>query len=260
MEKNQEIFEEARRYLLEFPAVTEEMLQKQLCFPEQDRPATKNALLKKMIEHATNRQGMPNAIGDVALLAGCLENFDPGAIINKYSEWESLFDAVKTFRNPTSRMDKTNAHGYWVIFCKSVLSVAKFVNRFDTIDDFNNYVYQFITETPDTRLALPLILKEEIFGYQFALACDFVKENVSPLFVKPDIHIKTIFIGIGKSQPKSSDFQIFRDVISFAESINQVPYAIDKLFWLIGSGNFYWSNKKVRTDRQVFIDRINSLR
>lgn len=192
-----------------------------------------------------------------AKLGRCLCEFDVDKVLERYRSWDELFDAIQANCEPPGKMMKSNSHNYWVVFCKSILSIAKFVSRFKTMDYFDTYVNQFITDIPDTRLALPLILKEEIFGYQFALACDFVKENISPLFVKPDVHIRAIFIGIGLSENKATDFQIFRDVVRFAESINQLPYAVDKLFWLVGSGNFYNSDLRVSTDRKKFIDSIN---
>ncbi len=206
---NKQIFDEARKYLLSFFGVSEKILDEQLTFPKNNSPKSKNDLFKKMIDHAKNRQGMPNAIGDTSILAPYLDNFDADSVVKKYVSWENLFDTIQEKCNPPGRMEKNNPHNYWVIFCKSILSVAKFVSRFNTIENFQSYVNQFITDVPDTRLALPLILKEEIFGYKFALACDFVKENISPLFVKPDIHIKAIFIGIGLSEKKRFRFPNF---------------------------------------------------
>lgn len=259
MISNRQIYEEARKYLLGFPGISEEILRRQLAFPEGNRPKTKRDLFRKMIDHAKNRQGMPNAIGDTSVLAPCLADFDSDEVIRRYATWEKLFDTVREQCKPPGRMEKNNPHNYWVVFCKSILSVAKFVSRFKDISEFDSYISQFITDTPDTRLALPLLLEKELFGYKFALACDFVKENISPLFVKPDVHLKAIFIGIGLSEPNATDFQIFRGIVRFAESINEVPYSVDKLFWLIGSGNFYESDIRVATNRQKFIEHINAL-
>jgi len=257
---NREIFEEGRRYLLSFPAITEAALIKHLMFPKENRPKTRDDLYRKMLEHAKNRQGMPNAIGDIERLAPLLSNFNPDAVLVEYGHWGLLFDRIRQEYSPPGRMVRSNPHNYWVIFCKSILSIAQYISRFKTIEEFDGYVDRFITDTPDTRIALALILKEEIFGYQFALACDFIKENISSDFAKPDVHIRDIFIGIGKSQKESTDYQIFRDVITFADSIHETPYAVDKLFWLIGSGDFYYNKVKVSTNKREFIEHINAMR
>jgi len=41
------------------------------------------------------------------------------------------------------------------------------------------------------------------------------------------------------SDDRSNDYQIFKAVIRVAKNVQLSPYNVDKLFWLIGSGNFY---------------------
>lgn len=260
MIKNKDIFQYGLSYLLSFDGVTEELLYKHINFPEWNKPKDLPTLYQRMLNHATNRQGMQNSIKSISDLKGVLYNFNVKKVLNEYRSWEMVFDRIKRDLKPASSMEKDNKHNYWVIFSKSILSIAQYINRFKSIDEFNAYVNGFITEdNPDTRIALPLILKEEIFGYQFALACDFIKENISPYFVKPDTHIKDIFIGLGMSEAGTSDFQIFRDVIEYAESIDEDPYTVDKLFWLIGSGNFHHDNFKIKTNKHQFMENIKSL-
>ncbi len=105
-------------------------------------------------------------------------------------------------------------------------------------------------------MTLPLLLSEEIAGYGFALACDFLKENISPLFVKPDTHIKYIFKGLGLSNVDASDYQVFLDVVRFANSISQIPFAVDRLFWMIGSGKFPNAVLQVPRRREAFVQSI----
>lgn len=253
---NQEIFKKAREYLLEFTSINEQILDKQLAFPNDRKPRNKNELFKKMVEHTKNRDRMSRVIGDIDSMKKSLQDFNSDIILKKYQCWENVFDTLKDDAFIPKNVTKDNSRNLWVIFCKSIISIAEFINRFNTIDDFYYYIDQFLTDTPDTRIALPLILKEEIDGYGFPLACDFLKEGISPLFVKPDRHIKDIFIGIGLSDKNSSDFQIFRDVVRFADSIKQMPYLVDKLFWLIGSGDFYAAKVKIKTSKHKFIKLI----
>src|SRR5271167_4471057 len=135
---NQQIVDEARAYLFSFPAVTEAILDQQLVFPEGNRPKNKADLFRKMIDHATNRQGMANAIGDTSKLAPFLRNFDASAVVSTYQGWEDLFDTIKQQYTPPGRMERANAHNYWVILCKSILSIAKYVCRFETIAVFDD--------------------------------------------------------------------------------------------------------------------------
>ena len=254
------LFESGKEYLLSFSKITPEILNKQLEFPIQNKPKTKKQLFYSFLDCARNKQGMPNAIGDINELKKILYNFNPEKVNNNYANWEILFDKIKAKLTPPGRMEKNNNHNYWVIYCKSIISISSYLCRFKTIDDFYNYVNQFISSTPDTRIGLPLILQEELFGFGFALACDFLKENISPDFVKPDTHIKDIFINLNLSDAGSTDFQIFRDVIKFSAIIKETPYTVDKLFWLIGSGYFYSLKPKIKikTDKRKFINMMKT--
>jgi hypothetical protein len=189
-----------------------------------------------------------------------LHGFDPAKVLDSYQSWGELFDKIKKEVKPPSKLDKSNNKNSWVQFSKTILSVALYVNRFKTIAEFDAYVSQFIVPCNyDIRIGLPLILAEEIKGIGFALACDFLKEKVSPTFVKPDTHLKDIFIGIKKSKEDASGFQVFRDVMDFAVTLKKKPYEVDKLFWLIGSGNFYRDKIKVQSNKAEFISHINRL-
>jgi hypothetical protein len=198
---------------------------------------------------------MPNVIGDIDKLSSYIYNWDYEKVNNKYKSWEELFDIIKSSSYvPPGKMLKNNSHSLWVQFFKSIISISLFVSRFKNIEEFNKFVETFYFNE-ETRIALPLLIKEEIFGYQFALACDFLKENGYPEFIKPDVHITDIFKGL-KLTTGNNDFQIFRDVIKFSKSINKLPYEIDKLFWLIGSGKFYLNDIKIKTSKEDFINSI----
>ena len=212
--------------------------------------------------HAQNRQGMPNTIGDIENLRGFLYDFNPKDVSNNYNSWQEIFTEIKSNYSPPGRMDINNARSYWVIFSKSILSISNYLSRFDDLKDFEKYVNQFVqSDNIDLRVALPLLLGEEIFGFRFALACDFIKENVSPEFVKPDVHIKDIFVGIGICESDDSDFEVFRKVVRFSKLVNKKPYWIDKLFWLVGSNTFYESlnypiEQIINTSKQELIQLI----
>lgn len=255
MGRNKQIFNKAKQYLLNFPEINEQVLKKNLEEWKGKKVVNLKELFKKMAFHAQNKQGMPNSIGDIEKISPFIYNWDFKKVNNYYSSWENLFDNIqKSNYNPPGRMVKNNPHNYWVQFCKSILSISAFVSRFKSISRFNEFVEVFYFNE-ETRIALPLLIKEEIFGYQFALACDFLKESGYPEFVKPDTHIRDIFQGLHLTEG-ANDFQIFRDVIIFSKSINQLPYEVDKLFWLIGSGNFYLNGIKIKTSKKDFIHSI----
>ena len=268
MEKNmkyyQQIVDQTYEYVLEKSHGNREKLDYYLTEWQFRKPKNIQELYRNLLETAKNRQGMPHAIGDVSKLREILFDFNPKEIYNSYNNWEELFSKVQANYTPPGRMEKDNPWNYWVIFTKSIISTSKFMSKFNNIDSFNKYVNQFVNaDNIDLRISLPLLLGEELFGFRFALACDFIKENISPEFVKPDVQIKFIFKGIGICQPNDSDFEVFRKLIYFSEIVNKEPYWVDKLFWLVGSGKFY-ENKKylkpeiIKTDKNELIRLLST--
>lgn len=84
-----------------------------------------------------------------------------------------------------------------------------------------------------------MLLDQEIDGFGFALACDFLKELGYVNFAKPDVHIRDIFKALDLCPAKVNDYLLFKAIIRVAKNANFTPYNADKLFWLIGSGYFY---------------------
>lgn len=198
---------------------------------------------------------MPNSIGDITHLSSILFNFNPVSTAEQYKTWNNLFDAiVSSGYTPPGKMRKDNPMSYWVIYCKSIISISQFLLSYKNINEFNKFVAGFYTNEY-SRLALPLLLKNELFGFGFSLACDFLKESGYPEFIKPDTHIKDIAQGIGITE-KSSNYHIFKDVVAFCQKAKILPYEVDKIFWLIGSGKFYRFNVKVNTSKWDFIELI----
>jgi len=82
-----------------------------------------------------------------------------------------------------------------------------------------------------------MLLGREIEGIGFPLACDFLMGLGYSGFAKPDVHLKTIFFALGLS-PNQDDYDVFKAIVRVAQHADVAPYAVDKVFWLIGSGKF----------------------
>jgi hypothetical protein len=256
-----DIYDEAFRYLLSFDRVDEGLIERHLSQWQEGDASNLSELYYGLLTACQNRQGMPNSIGDLEELDDYLYGFSPTAVIEAYDSWKDFFDTLSENDEytPPGRMERDNPRNYWVQFSKSILSGAHFLHRFDGIDEFDEFVESFYA-SEYTRYSLPLLLGEEIHGLQFALACDFLKENGYPEFAKPDVHLKDIFLGTGLSE-SDDDFDIFIDIIRFADRIDELPYRVDKVFWLVGSGRFYLESPEVTvsTNKQEFIDRVLAL-
>ncbi|MCX5882712.1 MAG: hypothetical protein NTU74_13200 [Deltaproteobacteria bacterium] len=242
-------------YLLSFDEVTEPMIERHLSEWKERKPTSLIGLFRAFIMHAQNRQGMPNAIGDIDNLSDILFDFRASEILSKYASWGDLFDAIQSSGyTPPGRMQKNNNKSYWVIYCKAIISIAQFLSSYKALQEFDDFVSGFLTNEY-SRLALPLLLEKEIFGFGFALACDCLKENGYPQFIKPDTHLNDISRGLGITGA-NSDYQVFKDVEAYCRRNSTLPYEVDKLFWLVGSGRFYLFGVKINSSKWDFLKRV----
>ena len=221
--------------------VTPELIEKYLHL-SAPRPDTLAGLYEHMLESAQSanmKAGVVGgSIGGVGSLRPVLCDFEPTLVLEKYrSGWEGVLDDIVAQLKPRGSIPRTS-RSIWPRYCRSVLSGASFLSRFSSADDFYGWV-DFFDEDERARPALPLLLAQEIDGFGFALACDFLMGLGYENFSKPDVHLKDIFQGIGLCPWGSTDYEVFKAVARVARNVGVTPYNVDKLFWLIGSGYFY---------------------
>jgi hypothetical protein len=242
----------ARTYLMSFDGVTSEVLDAHLQNWQRLRKDSLAGIYRSLLHHAKNRQAMPNTIGDVARLQGVFFGFDPIQVAARYETYEEILEQIVAQNVPVAgRIDPSNKRSHWVIYAKSALSAARFLRAFPTAKAFHDFVQSFYVNHY-SRLALPLLLQEEIFGFGFALACDFLKESGYNGFVKPDTHLNDI-CRAAEITRATTDFGVFKDVVAYCTEHDLVPYEFDKLIWLVGSGNLYLSSRTLPTNKNIFI-------
>ena len=222
--------------------VTPELVESYLHLDKTARPQTIAGLYERVLESAQSanmKAGViGGSIGGVGNLRSVLCGFEPALVLERYpSGWEGLLDDVVAQLKPRGSVRRTPS-SIWPGYCRTVLSSARFLSRFSSAEDFYGWV-DFFDEDERARPALPLLLAQEIDGFGFALACNFLKELGYENFSKPDVHVKEIFWAIGLSPFGTSDYEVFRAVARVARNAGVTPYNVDKLFWLIGSGHFY---------------------
>lgn len=242
----------ARAYLLSLRGVSEQVLDAHLQNWQHLRQESIPDLYRTLLHHAKNRQGMPNSIGDVARLKDIFFGFNPTQVAAHYQTHADILNQIVAQGFKTAGAIKPeNQRSHWVIYAKAALSAAHFLRDFPTAQSFHDFVQSFYVNH-HSRLALPLLLKEELFGFGFALACDFLKESGYNGFVKPDTHLNDICRAAGITTA-DTDFGVFKDVAAYCAEHDLVPYEFDKLIWLVGSGNFYLINRTVSADKGTFI-------
>jgi hypothetical protein len=234
----------AKEFLLRSGAergITPELIEKYL-YLSRPRPESLAGLYERMLESvqsANMKAGViGGSIGGVGKLAPVLCDFEPAEVLEKYrSGWGGVLDDIVAQLKPRGTVPRTS-RSIWPRYCRSVLSGARFLSQFSTADDFYTWVDLF-DEDERARPALPLLLAQEIEGFGFALACDFLNGLGYENFSKPDVHVKDIFGGLGLCVEGAGDYEVFRVVGRLARNAGVTPYNADKLFWLVGSGYFY---------------------
>jgi hypothetical protein len=241
-EIDRKAYELARDFLLTIPGVTEIIIEKyQNLSSFRPKPSTKNELYRHLLESAQNAnmkaKVVGGAIGGVDSLALISNNFDPEYVLKTYATKWSMLDQIVQTLNPHGKIRRTQ-RSIWPRYCQTIFSAAEFIDQFDSADDFFEWV-DYFDRDDRSRACLPMLLDHEIEGFGFALSCNFLKELGYVNYPKPDVHLRDIFTALALCDEGIDDYKLYKAIIRVARNAKVTPYALDKIFWLIGSGNFY---------------------
>lgn len=214
---------------------------------------------EQLIHSAQNYQRMPNVIKYKSrrdTIKRILHDFDFEKI--KKMEIDELYYAFRKEFNVTSTDSKMNS---WRKWSGSIITAAKLISDFTDVKDFRNFVEQFSYNKP-TRMALPLLISTKVSGVGFALACDFLKELGYTDYPKPDVHLIEVFSQLGFSG--KNPMEVFEAIVAMSETCKNeyadaTPYKIDKIIWLICSGNFYLDKKTIGPHKKDFISYCKNI-
>jgi hypothetical protein len=230
------------------------------------RPESKEGLYQRILESAQNasmKAGViGRAIGGVQRLSVVLDDFNPKAVIDRYSgRCDLLLDTIVERVKPRGKVRRSPL-SIWPKYCQTILSAAAFMEQFSSPSDFYEWV-DFFDRDDRARASLPMLLSREITGLGFALSCDFLKELGYVNFPKPDVHLRDIFTALGLCQHNPEDYHLFKAVIRLASHADVTAYNADKVFWLIGSGYFNLDpdigrNGRIGSKKKEFIEHARS--
>jgi hypothetical protein len=259
-ERDKRTFELAREYLLDpkmcdiCGRVTLDVLDKYLR-PEEP-PKRLPGIYEHMLESAQNANMVSGVIKGgiekISNLRPVLCKFEPRRISERYTSAEELLDEIVEKLKPKGKIRRAS-NSIWPKFCRTALEAAVFLAKFQSAESFYEWAHEFDCD-PRARAALPLIIASRVKGLGFALACDFIKELGFENYGKPDVQLINIFVGLGLSDDKDP-YKVFCDIARVAKHAGRkaTPYAVDKVFWLIGSGKFYKDNFQVKRGKEQFI-------
>jgi hypothetical protein len=208
-----------------------------------------------LADSLTNKIGMRQSIGYIDTLEPFLFGFDPWRTHSQFQDdWKRLFTDIKEKHIPPGPMDINKSNSYWAIFTKGVLSGAEFLSQFDSFEAFDEFVNSF-SFNDISIAALPILLDQEIYGFAFALACDWLKECGFHNYAKPDRHVVDILFGTGVS-PSQNNYVVFKTMVRMARVNNELPAVVDRLLWFIGSGRYVDEHDKITRQKAQFIQLL----
>jgi thermostable 8-oxoguanine DNA glycosylase len=173
-----------------------------------------------------------------------LFDLDYKKILDEYTV-EELFCKFKENEDLRVNDTKNKNNNTWHKWANSIIDSAKFISRFNSINEFASLVKSF-DYCILSRAALAYLLAGNIKNIGFTLACDALKELGFSNYCKPDTHIIKICSELKLC--KNTELDVFETVTKIAEDNNVSPYRVDKIFWLISSGNYY-KNKNIKKKR-----------
>ncbi len=222
-------------------------------------PSNLSGIYFRLLQSAQNANMKSGVIGGsingIENLKVVLCGFHPKDVLKKYGEDDAkVFADIKRYVKPRG---KVNPNGLWPQYCRTIISGAKFMAKFNSSTDFYKWV-NFFDKDDRARPALPLLVQNQIKGFRLALACDFLKELGYFKFAKPDVHLRNIFVSLSLCSKDANDFELLESIIRVAKNSGVDAYHADKVFWLIGSGNFYKDKKKTGRNAKKFIDYVRS--
>lgn len=253
-------------FLMSKKGVTKELLEQHF-EPQFNRPEDIRSIYFRLCISAQNKQMSSNvigkSIGGIENLSSVLFDFNPYEVSSKYQRTDSdLLMNVITKKIQRRSEFKRGNKSLWPKYCQSVIDSAHFLSKFPDSSSFFTWSDEFVKDDK-SKPALPLLISIEIRGIGFALACDFLKEIGYSGYGKPDTQIKQIFseLNLIDSKEKSElqkDYQTFKVIDQIAKENNVTSFMVDKVFWLIGSGDFYLTGFQIGNCKDEFVNEVKN--
>ena len=168
---------------------------------------------------------------------------------NRYQNWESLYDSILAAGIKDNGIKKKKESN-WEKYCRGLYDGIRFLTDSNGEKEIDSLIDPDNSIELNERIERIKKISKEIHGLGFALTCDWLKECGCVWLAKPDIHIRTVvnYLYNGQLNGQISDVDVIKKVYEWAEDIDRkdvTPYKIDKIIWLLCTGNFYLNNKTI---------------
>lgn len=168
------------------------------------------------------------------------------------------FNPDELAKTITERL-KVTCSNSWIRYCKGVVSMANFLSTFDSFDKFKE-TCDYYDRDNISRIAFASYLEKRIDNMGFAIACNWLKELGYKNYSKPDTHTKEICCALKLVDSDKDDIDCFEKMSELAKECGVEPYKLDKVWWLICSGNFYRYDIQLpnpQNNKQKFIKELS---
>lgn len=233
------------------------IVDSKLRLANEDCEVTINDVFSQLIGSIQNRSMMPNVIkywdNKCDVFDDVLKHHNPTEVLKAYKTAEDLYNVIQE-KWKDKKLSEKELKGLWKQWCEGVLSAAQFLAQFKNISELRQ-AFGCIYNNTWSRPALPALLEKEISGMRFTLACDFLKECGYD-YPKPDTHISDVFEHIISTR---DTYSVFKAVIQYAAELEISAYQLDKMIWLVCSGNFYLDNKKCSSKKNELIQSFRTI-
>lgn len=224
-------------------------------------PITKETAMRQFARSLQNGGPMTKAVGfkrnheHIFKEEGLL---DADKICVVYGDGETDSQIRSLAKKISSILEKGN-NKYIYRYAKGLIRAAQFLKN-DGLNDINIAIR--LKEGQDTPVIMNEIANKirRIYGMGIALPCDFLKECGCIWMAKPDVHLIPILMqtnvipsGIKPNKNVRDQSAFCTCVYHFAVSARTkatcckeriAPYKIDKMIWLLCTGNFYLHERR----------------
>lgn len=227
----------------------------------------------QMAAHAANTPRMANIIKfeqNLKFLNEKLCDFNPIKLLEAYKGEDRVAVLVNTLRYNEETgegliwsIEKSKKHKDLMMtrYCNILLTSAEYLKNFNDREEVIKDLYDHYVRT-DYKSLIKYFIDKTAYGQ--TLACDCLKEmdKKFSFLCKPDIHIiDTMNAVYGKIAKNTYDY--IEEMRCLVEQINAVNskelitvYRLDKMIWLVCSGNFYLD--KSENVKKIYVDKIKN--
>lgn len=203
------------------------------------------------------------------------EGFNPETI-SKWNSYDALHQALLDYEHykPSERSNHAKGQTNLEKYAQGLYEAAQYLHSEAALERINEAICTPCSgEWPKTVENLPNEIQGKIRGLGPALARDFLKECGCLWLAKPDVHLIRVFEGLGIIEATTQDYiderraqEFSREMYEFSRIVREetgdetaTPFKIDRMIWLLCTGDFYLEDDPaVRGHRDLLVRSLRN--